>query len=135
MPASTEAAIVLIRYMMFNAYGAGGTARTVIHQANAMSARHDVEIVSLYRHRETPRFEVNPRVVMRPLTDLGSSGLPRNAPAGPGVRCCPTRGGCPRRDHTATTSASADGTPGSISCCTGTCVRCGPACWSPPVRA
>jgi len=45
-----------IRYVVFNACASGGTTRTVVNQANALCADHDVEIASVYRHREKPRL-------------------------------------------------------------------------------
>ncbi|WP_433421994.1 glycosyltransferase family 4 protein [Microtetraspora malaysiensis] len=62
-----------IRYLIMNAYGVGGTIRTVINQANAMAARHDVELVSVFRTRRTPAFHVDPRVRLRVLADRGGS--------------------------------------------------------------
>ena len=43
-----------IRYLILNAYAFGGTVRTVVNQANAICTDHDVEIVSVYRHRDEP---------------------------------------------------------------------------------
>lgn len=71
-----------IRFVVFNAYAYGGTTRSVINQANALCADHDVEIASLYRHREQPRFAVDPRVRLVPLTELRSDGTRRLAPDG-----------------------------------------------------
>ena len=51
-----------IRYLLHNAYGVGGTIRTVFNQANALCATHDVEIASVYRTAETPAFPLDPRV-------------------------------------------------------------------------
>jgi glycosyltransferase involved in cell wall biosynthesis len=65
---------VRIRYVVFNAYAMGGTIRSVYHQANALCADHDVEIASVYRHRAEPRFQLDPRVKLVPLTDLRSDG-------------------------------------------------------------
>lgn len=59
-----------IRYMLLHAYGMGGTIRTVINQAGAMAAAgHDVELVSVVRRRETPRFPLDPRITLTALTD------------------------------------------------------------------
>ncbi|MEU6409778.1 glycosyltransferase family 4 protein [Microbispora sp. NPDC046933] len=59
-----------IRYLLMNAYGVGGTIRTVINQANALAADHDVELVSVFRTGDRPRFPVDPRVRTRALADL-----------------------------------------------------------------
>lgn len=74
--------LVKIRYMVLNAYGLGGTTRTVINQANALCADHDVEIASIYRHQETPGFHIDPRVKLIPLTELKSDGAHRTDPGG-----------------------------------------------------
>jgi glycosyltransferase involved in cell wall biosynthesis len=70
---------VRIRYVVFNAYAIGGTTRTVVNQANALCADHDVEIASVYRHRETPAFRIDPRVRVVPLTELRSDGSRRRS--------------------------------------------------------
>jgi glycosyltransferase involved in cell wall biosynthesis len=71
---------VKIRYVLHTAYGTGGTIRTVINQANALCADHDVEIASVYRTRERPAFAIDPRVRLVPLTDLRSDGTRRTDP-------------------------------------------------------
>ncbi|MEV4175852.1 glycosyltransferase family 4 protein [Nonomuraea sp. NPDC049709] len=59
-----------IRYLMLHAYGMGGTIRTVVNQANAMAAAgHDVELVSLVRRRDNPRFGLDPRITVTTLVD------------------------------------------------------------------
>jgi glycosyltransferase involved in cell wall biosynthesis len=65
---------VNIRYMLHNAYGIGGTIRTVFNQANALCATHDVEIASVYRHTEKPAFPLDPRVKLVSVTDLRDDG-------------------------------------------------------------
>lgn len=77
--------LVQIRYVVLNAYAFGGTTRTVFHQANALCAEHDVEIASVYRHRDAPGFRLDPRVRLTPLTELRPDGARRHDPAqGPG---------------------------------------------------
>jgi hypothetical protein len=66
---------VKIRYVLNNAYGTGGTIRTVINQANALCTDHDVEIASVYRHREAPVFAVDTRVRLVQITDLRDDGF------------------------------------------------------------
>jgi glycosyltransferase involved in cell wall biosynthesis len=68
---------VKIRYVLHTAYGAGGTIRTVINQANVLCADHDVEIASVYRTRERPAFAIDPRVRLVPLTNLHADGTRR----------------------------------------------------------
>lgn len=71
-----------VRYLLYNAYASGGTTRTVVNQANALCEAHDVEIASIYRHREKPRFAVDPRVRLVPLTERRSDGSHRGDPEG-----------------------------------------------------
>ncbi|MFF1692154.1 glycosyltransferase family 4 protein [Streptomyces sp. NPDC058257] len=58
-----------IAFLLHNAYAIGGTIRTTLNLASALADDHDVEIASLMRHRETPRFTVDPRVRLVPLVD------------------------------------------------------------------
>ncbi|MGW7355018.1 glycosyltransferase family 4 protein, partial [Streptomyces sp. NPDC054784] len=59
-----------VRYLLLHAYGTGGTIRTVMNQANALVARgHDVELVSVLRHRDEVRFPLDPRVRVISLID------------------------------------------------------------------
>ncbi|MFG1608408.1 glycosyltransferase family 4 protein [Actinoplanes sp. NPDC049265] len=71
-----------IRYVLNNAYGAGGTIRTVINQANALCAEHDVEIASVLRTRERPVFPLDPRVNLVSLTGLRDDGSRFTDPPG-----------------------------------------------------
>jgi glycosyltransferase involved in cell wall biosynthesis len=59
-----------ISFLLHNAYGIGGTITTTFNLAQALADRHDVEIVSVLRHRERPNFALDPRVRLRPLVDL-----------------------------------------------------------------
>ncbi|MFB8771535.1 glycosyltransferase family 4 protein [Streptomyces broussonetiae] len=59
-----------ISFLLHNAYGIGGTITTTFNLAQALAERHDVEIVSVLRHRERPHFAPDPRVSLRPLVDL-----------------------------------------------------------------
>ncbi|GAA3336582.1 hypothetical protein GCM10020358_09590 [Amorphoplanes nipponensis] len=63
-----------IRYLLNNAYGGGGTVRTVVNQANALCGEHEVEIASVYRTGDDPVFAIDPRVRLVPLTELRESG-------------------------------------------------------------
>jgi glycosyltransferase involved in cell wall biosynthesis len=67
-----------IRYVAMSAFGMGGTTRSVINQANALCADHDVEIASMYRPRRTPRLAIDARVRLVPLT---AGGEPRTPPS------------------------------------------------------
>lgn len=59
-----------ISLLLHNAYGIGGTITTTFNLAAALAERHDVEVVSVLRHRERPTFALDPRVSLRPLVDL-----------------------------------------------------------------
>ncbi|MDG9715415.1 glycosyltransferase family 4 protein [Streptomyces sp. DH24] len=59
-----------ICFLLHNAYGIGGTITTTFNLAQALAERHEVEIVSVLRHRERPNFALDPRVSLRPLVDL-----------------------------------------------------------------
>jgi glycosyltransferase involved in cell wall biosynthesis len=61
---------VKIVFLVHNAYGIGGTVRTTLNLAAALAERHQVEVVSMLRHRERPRFQVDPQVTLVPLVDL-----------------------------------------------------------------
>jgi glycosyltransferase involved in cell wall biosynthesis len=65
-----EARSVKIVFLIHNVYGIGGTIRTTLNLAAALAERHEVEIVSMLRHRERPRFQVDPRVTVTPLVDI-----------------------------------------------------------------
>ncbi|GAA2711005.1 glycosyltransferase family 4 protein [Actinoplanes palleronii] len=72
--------------MLHNAYGTGGTIRTVVNQANALCDIHDVEIASVYRSAEAPVFALDPRVRLVSLTDLREDGSRWTDPAGKNSR-------------------------------------------------
>jgi glycosyltransferase involved in cell wall biosynthesis len=65
---------VRIRYLLHNAYGGGGTIRSVFHQANALCDEHEVEIASVYRLSDDTVFALDPRIRLVPLTELRESG-------------------------------------------------------------
>ncbi|MFI7599964.1 glycosyltransferase family 4 protein [Actinoplanes sp. NPDC049681] len=75
-----------IRYVLHNAYGAGGTVRTVVNQANALCGAHDVEVASVYRSRERPVFPLDPRVRLVTLTGLREDGARWTDPKGENSR-------------------------------------------------
>jgi glycosyltransferase involved in cell wall biosynthesis len=60
---------VRITFVIMNAYGGGGTIRTTLTMAAALADRHDVEVVSVLRHRQEPLLPVDPRVTLRVLVD------------------------------------------------------------------
>ncbi|MFD5078181.1 glycosyltransferase family 4 protein [Streptomyces sp. NPDC058371] len=59
-----------ISFLIHNAYGIGGTIRTTYNLANTLAQQHDVEIVSVFRHRDEPVFAPDQRVRLRHLVDI-----------------------------------------------------------------
>jgi glycosyltransferase involved in cell wall biosynthesis len=60
---------VNIRFLIANAYGVGGTIKATYNLAGELAKRHDVEIVSVQKHRDVPAFPVPPGVRVRALFD------------------------------------------------------------------
>jgi glycosyltransferase involved in cell wall biosynthesis len=58
-----------ITFLVTNAYGGGGTVRTTLTTAAALAARHEVEVVSVLRHRDEPLLPIDPRIRLRALVD------------------------------------------------------------------
>ncbi|MFC7844265.1 glycosyltransferase family 4 protein [Streptomyces sp. NPDC057382] len=59
-----------ISFLIHNAYGIGGTITTTFNLAAALTERHDVEVVSVLRHRDRPHLTPHPAVRLRALVDL-----------------------------------------------------------------
>ncbi|MFI8816653.1 MULTISPECIES: glycosyltransferase [unclassified Streptomyces] len=59
-----------ISFLLHNAYGIGGTIRTTFNLAQALAEQHDIDIVSVFRHRDAPALGAPPGVTMRHLVDL-----------------------------------------------------------------
>ncbi|MEV5593682.1 glycosyltransferase family 4 protein [Streptomyces sp. NPDC052496] len=57
-------------FLIHNAYGIGGTVRATYNLASVMAEQHDVEIVSVFRHRDVPVMDVPAKVRLTPLVDL-----------------------------------------------------------------
>ncbi|MBT2389475.1 MULTISPECIES: glycosyltransferase [Streptomyces] len=62
-----------ISFLLHNAYGIGGTIRTTFNLAQTLAERHDVEIVSVFRHRDQPTMGAPAGVAMKHLVDLRRS--------------------------------------------------------------
>ncbi|WP_432152680.1 glycosyltransferase family 4 protein [Streptomyces sp. bgisy029] len=58
-----------ISFLLHNAYGIGGTIRSTFTLARTLAEQHDVEIVSVFRHREAPAFGALDGVTLRHLVD------------------------------------------------------------------
>ncbi|MBA2812298.1 glycosyltransferase family 4 protein [Streptomyces sp. KM273126] len=69
-----------ISFLIHNAYGIGGTIRTTYNLANALAEQHDVEVVSVFRHRDEPVFTPGPRVRVRHLVDVRPDGADAGDP-------------------------------------------------------
>ncbi|MEV0281265.1 glycosyltransferase family 4 protein [Streptomyces sp. NPDC050610] len=59
-----------LSFLIHNAYGIGGTIRTTYNLASALAEQHDVEIVSVFRHRDEPILAPSGDVRLRHLVDL-----------------------------------------------------------------
>ena len=60
---------MLIRFLIMNAYATGGTVRTTLNLAAGLAGRHEVEVVSVYRHHDDPDIRPDPSVRLRALVD------------------------------------------------------------------
>ncbi|MFE1576690.1 glycosyltransferase [Streptomyces fradiae] len=58
-----------ISFLIHTVYGIGGTIRTTLNLAEELADRHEVEIVSVFRHRDIPLFTIDPRITVVPLVD------------------------------------------------------------------
>jgi glycosyltransferase involved in cell wall biosynthesis len=72
-----ERTTVRITFLITNAFGGGGTIRTTLTMASALAERHEVEVVSVLRHREEPMLPIDPRVRLRVLVDNAPSARRR----------------------------------------------------------
>ena len=71
-----------IGFVLFNADGMGGTARSGITQANALAGLlegHEVSIISVLRTGERPHYPVDPAVSVHYLVDARNPERPRSA--------------------------------------------------------
>jgi glycosyltransferase involved in cell wall biosynthesis len=60
---------VHIAFLLHNAYAMRGTVRTTMTLADTLAGRHQVELVSVFRHREKPRLGWSPEVPLRALAE------------------------------------------------------------------
>ncbi|MFF3684699.1 glycosyltransferase family 4 protein [Streptomyces sp. NPDC002187] len=58
-----------ISFLIHTVYGIGGTIRTTLNLAGELANRHEVEIVSVFQHRDTAAFAIDPRITVVPLVD------------------------------------------------------------------
>ncbi|MEO3975440.1 glycosyltransferase [Streptomyces sp. CAU 1734] len=59
-----------LSFLLHNAYGIGGTIRATFNLTRALAERHEVEIVSVFRHRDEPLMGAPAGVTMSHLVDL-----------------------------------------------------------------
>ncbi|MEV6327222.1 glycosyltransferase [Streptomyces sp. NPDC051909] len=59
-----------ISFLLHNGYHIGGTIRTTFTLAGELADRHEVEIVSVFRHRDEPILGVPDGVTLRHLVDI-----------------------------------------------------------------
>ncbi|MET9935788.1 hypothetical protein ABZ054_34325, partial [Streptomyces sp. NPDC006324] len=59
-----------ISFLLHNGYHYGGTIRTTFTLAEELAERHEVEIVSVFRHRDRPLLGLPGGVTLRHLVDL-----------------------------------------------------------------
>ncbi|CAM5562298.1 hypothetical protein GCM10010329_69940 [Streptomyces spiroverticillatus] len=59
-----------ISFLLHNAYAVGGTIRTTFNLARALAEQHDVEITSVFRHRDEPSMAAPAGVRLEHLVDL-----------------------------------------------------------------
>jgi glycosyltransferase involved in cell wall biosynthesis len=69
-----------IVFVIANAWGMGGTIRTTLAHAGQLSHTHRVEVVSCFRHIDTPFFDFPDGVTVRVLDDLRESSRLRAVP-------------------------------------------------------
>jgi len=58
-----------ITFLLHNAYAIGGTVRSTLNLAGALAARHEVEVVSVFRTEDRPLLGVSGKVRLVPLVD------------------------------------------------------------------
>ncbi|WP_062207585.1 glycosyltransferase family 4 protein [Streptomyces sp. NBRC 109706] len=71
-----------IVFLLNNAYGIGGTIRSVANLSAGLAERgHTVRVTSLYRHRDTTSFAFDPRVPVETLIDRREGAADLTSPA------------------------------------------------------
>ena len=72
-----------VRFLLMNAFSVGGTVRTTLNTAAALSRYHDVEVVSMYKRADQPAILHPPGVRIRVLVDESPATLAsRTGPVG-----------------------------------------------------
>ncbi|MEU1214112.1 glycosyltransferase [Streptomyces sp. NPDC005791] len=96
-----------ISFLLHNAYGIGGTIRTTFTLASTLAEQHDVEIVSVFRHRDAPKLGAPAGVRMSHLVDLrkSSPGYEGTAADGSGPASVFPRGDTRHRQYSRLTDS------------------------------
>ena len=68
-PSSSQTPRLKIYFLIINAYGMGGTIRTVLNLAGYLAREHEVEVISIVRRRDEPFFPFPPDVKVTSLDD------------------------------------------------------------------
>lgn len=69
-----------VTFLIQNAHGGGGVARTVANLASSLAETHDVEMVSLFKRRPTAMFPIDERVRITWLVDATKTADPPGLP-------------------------------------------------------
>ncbi|MEU1124092.1 glycosyltransferase family 4 protein [Streptomyces sp. NPDC005899] len=69
-----------IAFLLHDAYGIGGTVSATLNLAGALARRHEVEVVSIFRTRDTPQGNVEPGVRLTPLIDIRAGSADKDHP-------------------------------------------------------
>ncbi|MEU0371813.1 glycosyltransferase family 4 protein [Streptomyces sp. NPDC006283] len=69
-----------ISFLIHTIYGIGGTIRTTLNLAEELANRHEVEIVSVFRHRDDSAFALDPRITVVPMLDTRQGSADRQDP-------------------------------------------------------
>ncbi|MFI6061070.1 glycosyltransferase family 4 protein [Streptomyces sp. NPDC051286] len=67
-----------IAFLLHDAYGIGGTVSATLNLAGALAKRHEVEIVSVFRTRDTPQGNLEPGVRLTPLVDIRANSADKD---------------------------------------------------------
>jgi glycosyltransferase involved in cell wall biosynthesis len=83
---------VRVRFLLMNAFSIGGTVRTTLNTAAALSRYHDVEVVSIYKRADQPKIPHPPGLRVRVLVDESPATMAaRTGPVGRTTEAVRTR--------------------------------------------
>jgi len=116
-----------IRFLLMDAYSAGGTIRTTYNTASCLARRHDVEIVSVYQRRAVARIYPDPLLPVRALSrEVGTAqGEGAEGPR----RLMAVLGKAPSWSFRCRSVATGTSRSGPTSSSRDTCAVCGTECW------